>query len=162
MQLTMLLVYLKKIMEKSNIIFYGSALLAILATMGYHFFIKKIPADINPLISVLAIYVFVLIMALIALPFMLSKHEIVHNIQKNSWIQLAIAFAVIGMELGFLLMYRYGWDLSLGNVVTGVFINIGLVTIGILLLKEALSSINLMGIVLCVVGVAMIGYRNNN
>ena len=63
------------------------------------------------------------------------------------------------IELGFLLMYRYGWNLSTGNLVTGVVVNIVLVGLGITLLGEKVNTINAIGIALSVLGVALISYR---
>lgn len=144
---------------KNQLLYYGSALLATLATTGYHFFVKKIPADINPIVSVMGIYTAVLLMSALVLPFFVDKGTLADNVARLSWVQLAVAVVVFGMELGFLLMYRYGWNLSVGNVVTGVFINALLMSIGLLFLHEKLSSINIAGLVLCAVGVAMVGYR---
>lgn len=63
-------------------------------------------------------------------------------------------------QLGFLLMYRYGWSLSTGNIVTGVFVNILLVGLGVALLGEEMSFTNAIGIVFCILGVALIGLRS--
>jgi len=63
-------------------------------------------------------------------------------------------------QLGFLLMYRYGWNLSTGNIVTGVFVNIILVSLGVALLGEKISITNTIGIVCCILGVALISYRS--
>jgi uncharacterized membrane protein len=64
------------------------------------------------------------------------------------------------VELGFLLMYRYGWSLGTGNLVTGVFINLILVGLGVALLGEKLSFTNAVGIVFCILGVALISLRS--
>lgn len=139
-------------------IYYISALMAIMGTIGYHFFVKKIPSTIDPVVSVVAIYIFVLILSAIILPIFVDRANIMDHVRQVNWIQFAIACAVIFMELGFLLMYRYGWNLSTGNIVTGVAINLALVAIGILFLKEQLSAINVVGALMCIAGVAMISY----
>jgi drug/metabolite transporter (DMT)-like permease len=77
-----------------------------------------------------------------------------------SWIQIALAASVMMIELGFLLMYRYGWSLSTGNLVTGVFVNLILVALGVTLLGEKLNPVNGMGIAFCILGVALIAYRS--
>lgn len=64
------------------------------------------------------------------------------------------------IELGFLLMYRYGWNLGTGNLVTGVFINLILVGLGMTLLGEKVNLVNAIGIAFCILGVALIGYRS--
>jgi len=56
-------------------------------------------------------------------------------------------------------MYRYGWNLSTGNLITGVFVNLILVGVGITLLGEKVNLINTIGIILSIVGVTLISYQ---
>ena len=63
-------------------------------------------------------------------------------------------------QLGFLLMYRYGRNLSTGNIVTGVFVNIILVILGVTLLGEKINLLNAIGIALCILGVALISLHS--
>ena len=94
------------------------------------------------------------------LPLFPAEGGVQKHIQQLNWTQLAVAGSVFLLELGFLLMYRYGWNLSTANVITGVFINVALVGIGITVLGEKISPLNAVGIVLSIVGVAMISYRS--
>ena len=64
------------------------------------------------------------------------------------------------VELGFLMMYRYGWNLGTGNLVTGVVINIILVGLGVTLLGEKVSIVNAIDIAFCLLGVLLISYRS--
>jgi hypothetical protein len=52
-------------------------------------------------------------------------------------------------------MYRYGWNLGTGNLVTGVFINLVLVGLGMTLLGEKVNIVNAIGIAFCILGVAL-------
>jgi len=81
------------------------------------------------------------------------------QVRQLNWIQLALAVSVVLIELGFLLMYRAGWNLSTGNLVTGVVINVLLAALGVALLGERLQLINMAGVALCLAGVALISYR---
>ncbi|MFC1879504.1 hypothetical protein ACFLZW_06280 [Chloroflexota bacterium] len=81
-------------------------------------------------------------------------------IKKLNWIQVALAIAILMVELGFLLMYRSGWKLSTGNIVSGVFVNVILVGIGTAALKEPLSITNIIGVLFSIIGVALIGMRS--
>jgi len=139
--------------------FYFSALIAILGAVGYQFFIKRVPAGINPMVSVIAVYVAVLLLGLALLPFFSAEGGLLKQVQQLSWVQVAVAVSVMLLELGFLLMYRYGWNLSTGNVVTGVFINIILFAIGTAFLGEKVSPVNAIGIGISILGVALISYH---
>jgi drug/metabolite transporter (DMT)-like permease len=138
---------------------YISAGVAIFGAVGYQYFVKRVPASINPIVSVIGMYVTVLVLGMILLPLFPAEGGLRNHFRQLNWIQLALAVSVIMIELGFLLMYRYGWRLGTGNLVTGVFVNIILVGLGVTLLGEKLNPVNATGIVLCILGVVLISYR---
>jgi len=39
-----------------------------------------------------------------------------------NWTSFALAFAIAGVEIGFLLAYRAGWNISLGAIASNVAI----------------------------------------
>lgn len=139
--------------------FYISAMIAIVGAVGYQYFIKRVPTEINPVVSVIGIYVSVLILSFIMLPIFPTEGGFIKHFRQLNWVQIAVAVSVFLLELGFLLMYRYGWNLSTGNLVTGVIINIILVTLGVALLGEKVSVVNAIGIAVSILGVVLIGYR---
>ncbi|MEN2393715.1 hypothetical protein [Pseudomonas halotolerans] len=145
--------------DKNYIAFYLSAAVAILGTVGYHMLMKKLPSTINPLVSIVGIYVAIVILSTLMLPFFMGGGTLLASLKQMSWIQVGIAFCILLMEIGFLMMYRSGWDLSTGNVVTGAIINIALGFIGVIFLKEGLSYLNIAGVSLCIIGVMLIGYK---
>jgi drug/metabolite transporter (DMT)-like permease len=139
--------------------YYISAFVAVLGAVGYQYFVKQIPESINPIISVLGIYISALVLGLVLLPFLPPEGGVIKHIKKINWTQLAVAGSVILLELGFLLMYRSGWNLSIGNLVTGVFVNIILVGLGVWLLGEKVTLINGIGAILSIIGVALLSFR---
>lgn len=145
--------------RKNSTMFYLSAAVAIVGAVGYQYFVKRVPGSINPVVSVIGIYIAVLALSVILLPFFPSEGGLGPQVRQLNWIQLALAVSVFMIELGFLLMYRSGWNLSTGNLITGVIINLALVGLGVFLLREHLSAVNLIGIALCIIGVALVGYR---
>lgn len=145
-------------MKGDKIMFYLSAIVAVFGAVGYQYFVKRVPVSINPIVSVIAMYIVALALGFILLPLFPAEGGLSTHLRKLSWIQIALAFSVIMIELGFLLMYRYGWNLSTGNLVTGVVINLILLAIGTSLLGERVSVINMIGIACSILGVAMISY----
>ena len=145
--------------RKNMTMFYLSAFVAIAGAVGYQYFIKRVPASINPMVSVIGMYLAVLALSIVLLPLFPAEGGLRDHFRQLSWIQLALAATVFMIELGFLLMYRYGWSLSTGNLVTGVFVNIVLVALGVTLLGEKVSPVNAVGIAFCILGVVLISYR---
>ncbi len=143
---------------KKGVMFYLSALIAITGAVSYQYFIKRVPGTLNPIISVISIYVGVLLLSFMMLPLFPLKEALTEQVRQLTWIQIAVAASVFLMELGFLLMYRYGWNLSTGNLVTSVVINLALAGIGVAFLGERLNWVNATGIVVCLLGVALVRY----
>ena len=139
--------------------FYVSALIAIAGAVSYQYLVRRIPASINPIVSIIAVYLAVLVLAFTLLPLFPTEGGLAKHIKQLTWVQLAVAGAVFLLELGFLLMYRYGWNLSTGNLVTGAIVNVILLGVGILALGETVNWVNVVGIALCILGVALTGYR---
>jgi drug/metabolite transporter (DMT)-like permease len=139
--------------------YYVSAVIAITGAVGYQYFVKRIPSTINPIVSIFGMYIAVLAFSTVLLPIFPGEGGFLKHFQKLNWVQLALAVSVIMIELGFLLMYRYGWQLSTANIITGVFVNLFLIGIGSILLGEKVNGLNAVGIVLCIIGVALISYR---
>lgn len=145
--------------SKKKIMFYVSAIVAILGAIGYQYFVKNVPESVNPIVSLISMYLAVLVFGVVLLIFFPPVEGIPTHIRKLNWIQLGLAGSVILIELGFLLMYRNGWDLSTGNLITGVFVNLVLVMIGALFVKEKISLVNLIGIGLSIIGVTLISFK---
>ena len=137
-----------------------SAGVAIVGALGHQYFVKRVPVSLNPIVSVIAMVVAVLALGVILLPLFPADGGLRHNFRQLSWFQLALAVSVIMIELGFLLMYRYGWNLATGNLVTGLFVNIKVSGLGVTLLGETVTIVNVIGFALYILGVALIGYRS--
>jgi multidrug transporter EmrE-like cation transporter len=76
-----------------------------------------------------------------------------------SWTPLALAGVVVLLDVGYLMLYRSGYDLSVGQLVTQSAAALLLVVLGVMLFREKLSLANIAGIVLCVAGLWLINRR---
>ena len=133
--------------------------LAIASTVAYHVVLKLTPAGANPLLSLMLTYgaVTVLFGAVLALgPGEFGWREEVRHV---NWTALALAVAIIGLDLGFILLYRSGFEVSLGALVTQTAAAMLLVGIGLLVFREKLSLANGLGIALCLAGLWLVNRR---
>ena len=76
-----------------------------------------------------------------------------------NWTAIALALAIIGLDLGFILLYRTGFEVSLGALVTQTAAAMLLVGIGVLVFREKLDLAQGVGIVLCLVGLWLVNRR---
>ena len=138
--------------------YYLSAVIAITGVVGYQYFVKRVPATINPLVSIVGMYVAVLTIGMFLLALFPPEGGLRVHIRQLNWLQVALAVSIIMVETGYLLMY-HGWNLGTGNLVTGALINLVLVGLGVTLLGEKISLLNAIGIASCILGVSLISNR---
>ena len=134
----------------------GWLVIAISATVVYHVVLKVTPVAANPFLTLAVSYasgalVFLALYA--ALPADTAARP---GLQGINWTALALVAAVVLLDLGFLMLYRAGFDISLGQLITQSVAALGLVAVGVAFFQERLTAVNLGGIALCIVGLWMI------
>lgn len=134
--------------------------LVVISVLLYHVAQKNIPQDTNPLIVVAAAYFFAICVCLTGFFITGDSKKLTDILRDQNWLVVALlGSAAIGIELGFLYAYRTGWKVSTTATTTGTFITIALAFVGVLWFKESLTVINVIGFVLCIVGVVFINLK---
>jgi uncharacterized membrane protein len=67
-----------------------------------------------------------------------------------------LGLAIVGLETGFIYLYRAGWKVSIGPLVANSLVALGMIVIGLLFYKESLSLKQIIGIVLCMGGLVLV------
>lgn len=134
-------------------------LLAIAATVGYHLVLKVTPEASNPFLSLAATYAVGSLVFLMGYAATSGGAPLRVNLQALSWTPLALAGVVVLLDVGYLMLYRSGYDLSLGQLVTQSAAALLLVGLGAALFKEKVTLINVLGIALCVAGLWLVNKK---
>jgi multidrug transporter EmrE-like cation transporter len=136
--------------------FYVSIGLAVLSAMAYHVIIKYTPSDVNPALSLIVTYtVSIVLCAGLFIVFPLAE-PLTKAVRRLNWASYALALALVGLELGFLLAYRAGWRASVASLIVSATGALLLAPVAVNLFKERLSPVNLMGIAICTIGLVMV------
>jgi uncharacterized membrane protein len=133
--------------------------LAIVCTVGYHLVLKLTPAGVNPLLSLLVTYALVTALFGAILLVAPGGFEWKQEVRQINWTALALAAVIVGLDLGFLFLYRSGFEVSLGALVTQSAAAMLLLVIGVAVFREKLSAANAAGLVLCLVGLWLANRR---
>ena len=67
-----------------------------------------------------------------------------------------LGLIIIGVEGGYMLMYRNGWEISKGSIMANISIAIILLFIGSMFFHEKINMIKVIGIIVCLLGIALV------
>ena len=140
-------------------LYYISITLAITANVFYYFIQKSTPGNANPFLSLFITYLTAMIICVVMYPFYPNSENLLDSFKKLNWTSICLGFAIVGLEMGFLLAYRSGWNISTAGVFANVIVALILIPVGILIFKEQLKPVNLAGIALCIVGLLLISRK---
>jgi drug/metabolite transporter (DMT)-like permease len=145
--------------KKNMFLFYFSITLAILSSALYHFSQKQIAPNANPAISVLVTYAVSFVICLGLLFFFPPQNGIMAALRQLNWASYLLAFSLVGLEVGFLLVYRSGWNIGIAAVLVNVVASLLLVPVAIFVFKDKLSVVNIIGILVCLAGLVMLNWK---
>lgn len=141
------------------VLFWLSIGLTILSNVLYHLSQKLTPANISPMVALGATYGTALIICILLLPFFPPKDGLLATIRQLNWASFGLAFAIIGLEVGFLLAYRAGWNIGLAAIVSNASVTLILIPLAVLLFKEKVTPLNLVGVAACILGLILINQK---
>ena len=142
----------------SMTLFYFSITLAIASSALYHFVAKSTPANVNFTVSLLVTYGVAFVATLFTF-FFFPTSSVVSELKQLNWASVGLAVAVMGIEFGYLLMYRAGWNLGIAAVLVTVLASLILVPVAIFVFKDRLSWVNIAGILVCLAGLMMLNWK---
>jgi len=144
---------------KPMFLFYFSITLAICSSALYHFVAKSTPPNVNFTVSLLVTYAVAFVVTLIGFFFFPVTGGIKAELAKLNWASIGLAVAIVGIEYGFLLTYRAGWNLGIAAVLVNVVASLILIPVAIFVFKDKLTWVNIMGIFVCLIGLLMLNWK---
>lgn len=133
--------------------------LVVAANVVYHLGQKSVPRAAHPVVAALGMYAVAALAGLVVMPFVqplptrASSGAVVH------WSVALAGLAILGIEIGFLLAYRNGWEISAASLTTMTGLALVLLPIGMLFYREPMTSPRLLGFALCLVGLWLLSRR---
>jgi len=137
-------------------IYVFSIVLVIASNVFYNISQKSTPGHVNPFISLLVTYMTAGVITLLASFFYKTEKSFFESIKELNWTSFVLGFSIVGLEIGYLLAYRAGWNISVGSLVANIILAIILIPIGLLLYHEGFEAKKLLGVVLCISGLILI------
>lgn len=129
--------------------------LVVLANIFYNIITKSTPSDSNAMLSLTVTY---LVAALCTFTLYLTgtNQGLAADIAKLNWTSFALGLAIVGLEFGYIHVYRAGWNVNTAPLVANIALACALLLVGYLFFHETLSLRQLIGAVVCVGGLILI------
>lgn len=135
-------------------------ILIIASNVIYHLSQKTIPHEVNPALSLLVSYTVAFVLTLLMLP--LFDRPVAYSSEVLRAFNISSVFvgvSAVGVELGWLLVYRTGWQINTTALISSSILAIILLLIGTIFFDEAFSAKKLLGVILCLVGLFLLNYK---
>lgn len=133
--------------------------LIVLSNIMYHLIAKTTPQGANPFLSLFFTYVTAAIVTALIYFLYPTDKSLIANVKGLNWTSFALGIAVIGLEFGYLIAYRVGWNISVGSLTANILLAIFLIPIGIMFFKEGFTINKAVGIILCLAGLILINKK---
>jgi drug/metabolite transporter (DMT)-like permease len=133
-----------------------SIVLIIVSNILYNICQKSTPQNVDPFSALLTTYLTAVILTLIAAQFYKSDKGFMQSFSELNWTSIALGVSIVGLEFGYLLAYRAGWNISLGSLVANIILALMLIPIGVIFFKEGFDPHKILGVSFCIVGLIII------
>ncbi len=133
-----------------------SIVLIIASNVLYNISQKSTPEKANPFVALFITYTIAAIVTIIAYQFNKGEKGFIQSALDLNWTSIALGFSIVGLELGYILAYRAGWNISVGSLVANIILAIVLIPIGVIFFKEGFEINKIIGTMICIVGLIVI------
>ena len=133
--------------------------LVVLSNTFYQIAAKSVPGDLNPFASLTVTYAVGIIVSLVMYFALRQDGTLVGEYGKLNWASFVLGIAIVGLEVGCIYAYKAGWPVSVMQIVQSSGLAIILIVVGYMLYQEAITWNKIVGIIVCLGGLAIINMK---
>ena len=130
--------------------------LVVFSNVFYNICAKFTPTQANSFLSLTVTYITAAILSFITFFMTGNSKNIISEFSKLNWTALVLGISIVGLELGYIYVYRVGWKMGVGSLVASTTLACVLLIISVLFLKENISMLQVVGMLFCLVGLILI------
>jgi drug/metabolite transporter (DMT)-like permease len=135
-----------------------SIILIIASNVCYNIVQKSTPSGVNPFAALLVTYVTagLVVFTVLVITEQRNGNTLSGAFRGISWTSVALGVVIIGLEIGYLLAYRVGWDISKASLIANIALALILIPIGVIFYRETFSLQKTIGVFLCLAGLLLV------
>ncbi|MDE7241122.1 EamA family transporter [Desulfovibrio sp.] len=131
---------------------YWPLALVVFANVLYNLSAKSIPRDCSPWTVLVVTYLTASFLSFISYFLFEKDRDFLASLAHTNWTGFALGLSMVGLEVGYIFMYRTGWKISVASLLVNVLLAVLLLFIGLVFYREHLNMRQLAGICLCLLG----------
>jgi drug/metabolite transporter (DMT)-like permease len=132
---------------------------AVTGQVLYHVTQKTVAEGAHPVLSLIVFYAVAAAATLPLFWLFPLKDAMAVEFGKLNWAVAGVAISIVLIEIGFLLAYRAGGELSTSFVMTAAVVTISTFLIGAMAFGETVTAVKLGGIALCMAGIGLLTWK---
>ncbi len=135
---------------------YWPMALLVLSNTFYHICAKSTPENVNPFASLIVTYLVGAAVS-VAMFYLLNRDgNLLDEAGKINWTSFVLGIAIVGLECGYLYLYKAGWAVSTGQIMQSALLAVVLLIVGRMLFREAITIKKLIGAAVCLAGLYLL------
>lgn len=131
---------------------YWPVALVVMSNVFYQICCKSTPAKIDPLASLCVTYLVGAAVSALAYTVLNRGGNLPQEFTHLNWAPFVLGIAVVGLECGYIYMYKVGWSVNSAYMMNSSILAVVLLFVGFLVYKEAITLTKVLGIAICMVG----------
>ena len=139
-------------MFSASLHFYWPLALVVFANVLYNLSAKSIPRGCSPWTVLVVTYLTASVLSFISYFLFEKDRDFLASLAHTNWTGFVLGLSMVGLEVGYIFMYRTGWKISVASLLANVLLAVLLLFIGLVFYREHLSMRQLAGICLCLLG----------
>jgi drug/metabolite transporter (DMT)-like permease len=137
-------------------LFFLPILIVVASQVLYDVSAKSINEDLNAYAGTTIIYSILAVFNFIIFVIFNPTASIGAEWTQVNWAVATFALGSIGLESGYIFLYRAGWNISLGGMVCNILLSVCMLGVGYLLFNETISLRQGLGVALCIAGTIIV------
>lgn len=122
----------------------------------YNISTKSTPANVNAFASLAMTYVMAALSSVVLFFLTSDSKNLLAELAKTNWTAYALGVAIIGLEFGYICIYRAGWKIGVASLVANISLACVLLMVGYFFYKEVITLKQLLGMGVCAIGLMLI------
>ena len=139
-----------------NIYMFWPIFLAVFADVFYQICSKSTPATLNPFAGLTITYLVGAAITMVIFFITRGGKSLLTEWKSINWTTFVLGFAIVGLEVGSIYMYRAGWNINTGYIVKSIILAMALIVVGYFIYKEQFTMNKAIGIAACMLGLYFI------